>query len=52
MASPTLAKLEASGLVAVSRGTIYQKEDAAGRKGSKRRNVCISITFDGLAALG
>jgi hypothetical protein len=52
LTSPTLEKLETAKLVAVSRGEIYQKEDATGRKGNKRRNVCISITADGLAALG
>lgn len=44
----TLAKLEDAGLVAVSRGTTYRPTDATGRKGRPRRNVCISITADGL----
>lgn len=52
MAAPTLAKLEAAGFVSVSRGEIYRKSDATGRKGNKRRSVCISITDDGIAALG
>jgi hypothetical protein len=52
MSAPTLAKLEAAKFVAVSRGEIYQKADATGRKGNKRRNVCISVTADGLAAIG
>lgn len=52
MSAPTLVKLEAAKFIAVSRGEIYQKADATGRKGNKRRNVCISVTADGLAALG
>lgn len=47
----TLTKLEAAGLVAVSRGDIYRPTDAAGRKGHPRRNVCISITAEGLGYL-
>lgn len=47
----TLAKLEQAGLVAVSRGEIYRPRDATGRNGHPRRNVCISITSDGLGHL-
>lgn len=47
----TLAKLEQAGLVAVSRGEIYRPKDATGRNGHPRRNVCISITADGLGYL-
>lgn len=47
----TLAKLEQAGLVAVSRGEIYRPKDATGRNGHPRRNVCISITSDGLGCL-
>lgn len=47
----TLAKLEDAGLAAVSRGVIYQPTDATGRKGHQRRNVCISITAEGLGQL-
>jgi len=47
----TLAKLEGDGLVAVTRGEIYRPTDATGRKGHPRRNVCISITSDGMGHL-
>jgi hypothetical protein len=49
--SATLAKLEGAGLVAVSRSEIYRPTDATGREGRHRRNVCISITADGLGHL-
>lgn len=47
----TLAKLEQAGLVSVTRGEIYRPKDATGRNGHPRRNVCISITADGLGCL-
>lgn len=52
LTAPTLKKLEGGGYVAVSRGEVYRKEDATGRKGNARRNVCISITAEGREALG
>jgi len=47
----TLAKLEGAGLVAVSRSEFYRPKDATGRAGKPRRNVCISITAEGLGQL-
>jgi hypothetical protein len=47
----TMRKLEAAKLVAVSRGATYQLTDATGLRGHARRNVCISITADGLGYL-
>lgn len=51
VSAATLAKLVSMGLVAVSRGEVYRPTDATGRKGHPRRNVCISITADGLGHL-
>lgn len=47
----TINTLVGMGLVAVSRGEVYRPKDATGRPGNKRRNVCISITADGLGAI-
>lgn len=52
LTAPTLAKLEAAGLVTVERGTIAAPKDAVGRSGRQRRAITIAITGAGRAALG
>lgn len=51
VSAAALANLVTMGLVAVSYGEIFRPTDATGRKGHPRRNVCISITADGLGHL-
>jgi hypothetical protein len=51
MNAPTLAKLEASGLVSVVREQLPTPKNAVGKSGHARRSVTISITEAGRAAL-
>lgn len=51
VSAPTLARLEADGLVHVSRSEAVAPIDCTGRKGRKRRKLFIDITDKGRAAL-
>ncbi len=52
LTAPTLAKLEAEGLVAVERGPASAPKNAVGKSGHARRPLTITITDAGRAALG
>ena len=51
LTAPTLARLEADGLVLVSRKPIATPMNAVGKRGHERRHITISITDAGRAAL-
>jgi hypothetical protein len=51
LTAPTLAKLEASGLVAVERGLAEAPRNAVGKPGHMRRPLTIKITDAGRDAL-
>ncbi len=52
LTAPTLARLEADGLVSVERGPLRRPTDAVGKSGHARRPITIAITDAGRAALG
>lgn len=47
----TLEALEGAGLVSVARSPVYRKKNAVGKPGLPRRDITISITEIGRAAL-
>ena len=51
MAWPTLDRLEQLGLINVQRGVGYRPKNAVGKSGKERRELRITITDKGLAAL-
>ncbi len=51
LTAPTLDCLERNGLVAVQRGEFYRLKNAVGKSGLRRRNLRITITDAGRAAL-
>jgi DNA-binding MarR family transcriptional regulator len=52
LTAPTLARLEADGLVSVARGEAAAPINAVGKLGHARRQITISITDAGRSALG
>lgn len=50
LTQPTLAKLEASGLVEVSRSEQKRPQNAVGKAGYKRNSLVVKITGDGRLA--
>ena len=51
MTHPTLRQLEALGFVSVYRGEVRRAVNAVGKRGIPRRDIAISITETGRAAL-
>ena len=52
LTAPTLAALEAGGLVSVERGEAAAPKNAVGKRGHARRPITIAITDAGRSALG
>ena len=51
LTAPTLDRLERNGMVSVDRGETYHLKNAVGKPGLMRRNLHITITDAGRAAL-